>query len=55
MSDRVEEIRNTLARIEANIERTEMRKAWRNVDENTVEEYIEFWVRTERGGEQSDN
>ena len=46
------EIRKTLARIEANIERAEMRRGWRNIDENTIEEYIEFWVRYERKGDE---
>lgn len=51
------EIRKTLAHIEENIERAEMRRGWRNIDENTVEEYIEFWIRRERKGveESSDN
>ena len=49
------EIRKTLARIEANIERAEMRQAWRNVEmhgEDIIEEYIEFWVRHERKGDE---
>lgn len=41
------EIRKTLARIEANIERAEVRRVWREVDEDTIEEYIEVWLRRE--------
>lgn len=46
------EIRKTLAHIEENIERAEMRRGWRNIDENTVEVYIEFWIKRERKGDE---
>ena len=51
------EIRKTLAHIEANIERAEVRRVWREVGEDTIEEYIEVWIRRERKEveESSDN
>ena len=55
MSDKQPEIRRALERIKANIDRAEMRQAWRNIDENTVEERYEFWVKTERSDQSSDN
>lgn len=47
------EIRQAIARIEANIERARIQKSWRILDESTVEEHIEIWLRhdIEEGGE----
>ena len=48
MSGKQAEILRALERIKANIERAEMRQAWRNIDDSTIEEYIEFWVKRDR-------
>lgn len=48
MSDKKAEILRALERIKANIERAEMRQAWRNIDESTIEERYEFWVKRDR-------
>lgn len=55
MSDKQAEILRALERIKANIERAEMRQAWRNIDESTIEERYEFWVKTERSDQSSVN
>ena len=51
------EIRKTLAHIEANIDRAEVRRVWREVDEDFIEDYIEVWLRRGRKEveESSDN
>jgi len=53
MTSRKEDIRKAIDRIEANIERARIQKSWRFLDENTIEEHIEIWLRhdTEEGGE----
>ena len=48
MSDKQAEILRALERIKVNIERAEMRQAWRNIDESTIEERYEFWVKRDK-------
>ena len=48
MSDKKAEILRALERIKANIERAEMRQAWRNIDDSTIEKRFEFWVNRDR-------